>query len=77
MFCAPVHYREDEELEVPAPEALDTKLLSANRGNPNTVRALHQTKNIGLLTKLKQKIQAQKCNSVPGRSACGGAFQWH
>ena len=77
MLCAPVHRREDEELEVPAPKALDTKLRAANRGSPNTVRAFHQTKNIGLLTKLKQEIQAQKCNSVPCRSARGGAFQWH
>ena len=77
MLCAPAHYREDKELEVPAPKALDTKFRSANRGKPNTVRALHQTKNIGLLSKLKQKVQAQKCNSVPGRSAFGGAFQWH
>ena len=77
MLCAPAHHCEDEELEMPAPMALDTKLQSANRGNPNTVGALHQSKNIGLLTKLKQKIQAQKCNSVPGRSAFGGAFQWH
>ena len=77
MLCAPVHRREYEELEVPAPNALDTKLRPANRGNPNTVRALHQTKNIGLLTKLMQEIQAQKCYSVPGHSACGGAFQWH
>ena len=77
MLCAPVHHREDEELKVPAPEALDIKFQSANRGNPKTGRDLHQNKNIGLLNKLKQKIQTQKCNSMPGRSAFSGAFQWH
>ena len=36
MLCAPVGHCEDEELEVPAPKALDTKSWAANRGNPKT-----------------------------------------
>ena len=77
MLCAPVCHREDEELEVPAPEALGTKFWPANRGNPNTGRAVHQTENLRLLTKLKSKVQTQKNNSVPRSSAFSGAFQWH
>ena len=77
MFCAPVNHREYIDLEVPAPQALETKFSSANRGNPKTGRAVHQTKNLRLLTKLKSKVQIQKHNSVPGSSAFSGAFQWH
>ena len=77
MFYAPVNYREYIELEVPAPQALGTKFRSANRGNPKTGRAVHQTKNLRLMTKLKSKVQTQKHNSVPGSSAFSGAFQWH
>ena len=77
MLCAPVGHCEDEELEVTAPRALGTKFQSANRGNPKTGRAVHQTKNLRLLTKLKSKVQTQKHNSVPGFSAFIGAFQWH
>ena len=77
MFCAPVNHREYIDLEVPAPQALGTKFRSANRGNPKTGRAVHQTMNLRLLTKLKSKIQTQKHNSVPGVSAFSGAFQWH
>ena len=77
MLCAPVGHCEDEELEVTAPKALGTKFQSANRGSPNTGRALHQTKNAGLRRKLKSKVQTQKNNSVPGSSAFSGAFQWH
>ena len=77
MFCAPVHQSEYNKLEVPAPKALDTKSWAANRGNPKTGRAVHQAKNLRLLTKLKSKVQTQKYNSVPGTSAFSGAFQWH
>ena len=77
MLCAPVHNREYEEHEVPVPKALGTKSRSANRGNPKTGRAVHQTKNLRLMTKLKSKVQTQKHNSVPGSSAFSGAFQWH
>ena len=66
MLCATVHHREDEELEVPAPKALDTKDLSANRGILNTECALHQTKNRGLLIKLKQKSQHKNAIQFPG-----------
>ena len=57
MFCAPVLHCEYTELEMPAPKALDTKFRSANRGNPKTGRAVHQTENLRLLTKLKSKVQ--------------------
>ena len=77
MLCAPVRHRECIDLEVPAPQALDTKVRSANRGNPTTGRAVHQTENLRLLTKLKFKVQPQKDNSVPSSSAFNGAFQWH
>ena len=77
MLCAPVHNREYEEHEVPAPKALGTKFRPANRGNPKTGRAVHQTENLRLITKLKVKVQKQKHNSVPGTSAFSGAFQWH
>ena len=77
MLCAPVRHRECIDLKVPAPQALDTKVMSANRGNPETGRAMHQTMNLRLLTKVKAKIQTQKHNSVPGSSAFSGAFQWH
>ena len=77
MFCAPVHQSEYNKLEVPAPKALDTKSRAANRGDPKTGRAAHQTMNLRLLTKLKSKVQTQKNNSVPGFSAFSGAFQWH
>ena len=77
MFYAPVNHREYIELEVPAPQALGTKFRSANRGNPKTGRAVHQTENLRLITKLKAKVQTQKHNSVPGFSAISGAFQWH
>ena len=72
MFYAPVNHREYIELEVPAPQALGTKFRSANRGNPKTGRAVHQTMNLRLLTKVKVKVQTQKHNSVPGSSA----VQW-
>ena len=74
MLCAPVNHREYIVLEVPAPQALDTKFRSANRGNPKTGRAVHQTENLRLLTKLKAKVQTQKDNSVPGFFAFSGAF---
>ena len=77
MLCAPVGHCEDEELEVTAPKALGTKFQSANRGNQKTGRALHQTMNLRLLTKVKAKVQTQKHNSVPGSSAFSVAFQWH
>ena len=77
MFCAPVNHREYIDLEVPAPQALGTKFSSANRRNPKTGRAVHQTENLRLLTKLKSKVQTQKSNSVPRSSAFSGAFQWH
>ena len=77
MFCAPVHQSEYNKREVPAPKALDTKIWAANRGNQKTGRAVHQAKNLRLLTKLKSKVQTQKHNSVPGFSAFSGAFQWH
>ena len=77
MLCAPVNHREYIELEVPAPQALDTKFRSANRGNAKTGRAVHQTKNLRLLTKLNSKVQTQKHNSVPVFFAFSGAFQWH
>ena len=72
MFCAPVHQSEYNKLEVPAPKALDTKSWAANRRNPMTGRAVHQTMNLCLMTKLKSKVQTQKHNSVPGSSA----VQW-
>ena len=75
MLCAPVHNREYEEHEVPAPKALGIKFKSANRGNPKTGRAVHQTENLRLITKLKAKVQTQKHKSVPGTSAFSGAFQ--
>ena len=77
MFCAPVNQREYVGLEMPAPQALGTKFRFANRGNPNTGRAVHQTENLRLMTKLKSKVQTQKDNSVPSSSAFSGAFQWH
>ena len=77
MFYAPVRHCEYTELEMPAPQALGTKSRSANRGNPKTGRAVYQTENLRLLTKLKSKVQTQKHNSVPGSSAFSGAFQWH
>ena len=77
MFYAPVLHCEYTELEMPAPQTLGTKFESANRGNPKTGRAVHPTENLPLMTKLKSKVQAQKRNSVPGSSACSGAFQWH
>ena len=77
MFYAPVNHREYIELEVPAPQALGTKFRSANRGNPKTGRAVHQTENLRLLTNLKFKVQTQKDNSVPRSCAFSGAFQWH
>ena len=77
MFYAPVNHRECIELEVPAPTALGTKSRPANRGNQKTGRAVHQAKNLRLLTKLKSKVQIQKHNSVPRSSAFDGAFQWH
>ena len=77
MFYAPVRRCEYTELEMPAPRALDAKLKSANRGNPKTGVAVHQTKNLRLRTKLKSKVQTQKDNSVPRSSAFSGAFQWH
>ena len=77
MFYAPVNHREYIELEVPAPQALGTKFRSANRGNPKTGRAVHQTENLRLMTKLKAKVQTQNDNSVPRSSAFSGAFQWH
>ena len=77
MLCAPVSHCEDEELEVTAPRALSTEFQSANRGNPNTGRALHQTKLAGLRRKLKSKVKTQEHNSMPGCSAFSGAFQWH
>ena len=60
MFYAPVNHREYPGLELPAPQALDTKFRSANRGNPKTGRAVHQTKNLRLMTKLKSKVQSPK-----------------
>ena len=77
MFHAPVHHCEYTELEMPAPQALGTKFRSANRGNQKTRRAVHQTMNLRLLTKVKAKVQTQKHNSVPGFSAFSGAFQRH
>ena len=77
MICAPVNHREYTGLEMPAPQALGTKFRSANRANPKTGRAVHQTENLRLITKLKDKVQTQKHNSMPGPSAFGGAFQWH
>ena len=77
MFYAPVRHCEYTELEMPAPQALGSKFRSANRGNPKTGRAVHQTVNLRLLTKLKSKVQTQKDNSVPRSSAFSGAFQWH
>ena len=77
MLFAPVDHCEDEELKVTAPRALGTKFQSAIRGNPNTGRALHQTKIAGLRRKLKSKVKTQKHNSMPGPSAFGGAVQWH
>jgi hypothetical protein len=69
VFYAPVYQSEYIELEVPAPEALGTKFWSANRGNPKTGRPVHQTKNGGLLIKLKFKVQkAQTQFSI--RSLC-------
>ena len=52
MFYAPVHQSEYNKREVPAPKALDTKIWAANRGNPKAERAVHQAKNLRLLTKL-------------------------
>ena len=77
MLCAPVGHGEDEELEVTAPKALGTESWAANRGNPNTGRALHQTKIAGLRRKLKSKVKTQEHNSMPTCSAFSGAFQWH
>ena len=77
MICAPVNHRDYTGLEMPAPQALGTKFKSANRGNPKTGRAVQQTKNLRLMTKLKSRVQTQKDNSVPGSSAFSGAFQWH
>ena len=77
MFCAPVNHCEYTEFEMTAPQALGTKFRSANRGNPKTGRAVHQTENLRLLTRLKSKVQTQKNNSVPRFSAFSGAFQWH
>ena len=77
MFYAPVRHCGYTDLEMPAPQALGIKFRSANRGNPKTGRAAHQTKNVRLLTKLKPKIQTLKDNSVPGSSAVNGAFKWH
>ena len=77
MFYAPVRHCEYTKLEMPAPQALGTKFRPANRGSPETGRAVHQTMNLRLLTKVKDKIQTQKHNSVPGSSAFSGAFQWH
>ena len=77
MFYAPVRHWEYTELEMPAPQALGSKFRSANRGNPKTGRAVHQMKNLRLLTKLKSKVQTQKHNSVPSFSAFSCAFQWH
>ena len=77
MFYAPARHCEYTELEMPAPQALGTKFRSANRGNPKTGRAVHQTENLRLMTKLKSKVQTQKDNSVPSSSAFSGAFQWH
>ena len=51
MFYAPVRHWEYTELEMPAPQVLGPKFRSANRGNPKTGRAVHQTKNLRLLTK--------------------------
>ena len=77
MFYAPVNHREYTGLGMPAPQALGTKFKSANRGSPKTGRAVHQTENLRLMTKLKLKVQTQKDNSVPSSSAVSGAFQWH
>ena len=77
MFYAPVRHCECIKLEMPAPKALGIKFRSANRGNPKTGRAVHQTENLRLMTKVKAKVQTQKHNSVPGSSAFSGAFQWH
>ena len=66
MLCAPVGHCEDEELEMTAPRALGTKFQPANRGNPKTGRAVHQTKNLRLMTKLKSKVQTLNCLSVFG-----------
>ena len=77
MLCAPVNHCEYTELEMTAPQALGTKFRSANRGNPKTGRAVHQTENLRLMTKVKSKVQAQKDNSVPSSSAFSGPFQWH
>ena len=77
MICAPVNHREYTGLEMPAPQALGTKFWPASRGNPKTGRAVHQTENLRLLTKLKSKVETQKNNSVPLSSAFSGAFQWH
>ena len=65
MFCAPVNHREYIDLEVPAPQAMGTKFRSANRGNPKTGRAVHQTMNLRLLTKLKaEKSGTELCFCV-------------
>ena len=77
MICAPVNHREYTGLEMPAPQALGTKFKSANRGNPKTGRAVHQIKNLRLMTKLKSKVQTQKHNSVTGSSSFSSIFQWH
>ena len=57
MFYAPVRHCEYTELEMPAPQALGAKFKSANHGNPKTGRAVHQTENLPLMTKLKSKVQ--------------------
>ena len=77
MIYAPVSHSEYTGLEMPAPQALGTKFRSANRGNPKTGRAVHQTENLRLMTKLKSKVQTQKHNSVQSSSAFSGAFKWH